>query len=149
MARWSDLRCSPWAKGMCGGLLWGWSRQLRPTGQLRALTPAGETKHPATAGQTTEYLPYNHCQPQQCVSHTEAVSPVLSGCEVEYWDWQLRKLHEEKWRMCCFLLLDIAVLETCWKIEIVMLWLEEMSSCLQIQLSWHFTLANVVLALSL
>ena len=43
----------------------------------------------------------------------------------------------------------IAVLETYSKIEIVILWLEGMSSCFQIQLSWHFTLANVALALTL
>lgn len=54
----------------------------QPIGQLRALMPAGRTKHLTAAGQII--LACNHCQPQQCVSHTEVVYPVLARCELEY-----------------------------------------------------------------
>lgn len=57
------------------------------------------------------------------------------------------KLHEENRRMCCFFLLDIAVLEGCRKFEIVML--KGMSSYFQVYLGWHFTLASVAFVLHL
>jgi len=84
-----QLQHSPWPDGQTLDLAHGqkvcvWRsalRQLRPVGQLMALMPAGVTKSPAAAGLNTCCV---IVVSPSSTSHTEAVSPALSGCKVEY-----------------------------------------------------------------